>query len=144
MANKKRQGNNPKRRIASLGEVAPEVLDRLTKVRYVGSAHHKSKPADYHFVPPTNPRPDKSLCDGIRTIKKSEAVELLQGGISRDMVSKYLIEGLPKYIWAVDSEEEAYEAVISKGTTEYHGYRLEPDDLMRSLIIEEWNSRNQT
>ena len=144
MTNRKRQGNNPKRRIASLGELTLEVLNCLSKARYVGSAHHKSKFADYHFSPPTNPRPDKSLCDGIRTIKKSEAVELFQNGISREMVSKHLIDGLPKYIWAVDSDEEAYESVISKGTTEYHGYQLEPDDTMRSLIIEEWNSRKET
>lgn len=60
------------------------------------------------------------------------------------MVSNHLIDGLPKYIWAVDSDEEAYESVISKGTTKYHGYRLEPDDPMRSLIIEKWNSRKET
>ena len=144
MTNRKRQGNNPKRRIASVGELSPEVLHQLSEARYVGSAHHKSKLADYHFSPPTNPRPDKSLCDGIRVIKKSEAAELFQNGISREMVSAYVIGCLPKYVWAVDSDEEAYESVISKGTTKYHGYRLEPDDPMRSLVIEEWNSRKET
>ena len=60
------------------------------------------------------------------------------------MVSRHLINGLPKYVWAIDSDEEAYESILSKGSTEYHGYRLEPDDVMRDLVIEKWNSRNPT
>ena len=59
------------------------------------------------------------------------------------MVSVHQINGLPKYVWAVDSDGEAYEAVLSKGTTDYHGYRLEDtrDKWMRAQVIKEWNSR---
>ena len=47
------------------------------------------------------------------------------------MVSEHLINGLPKYVWAVGQDGEAYESMLSKGTAEYHGYRLEQDDSMR-------------
>lgn len=144
MVNRKRQGNNPKRRLTREGEVPADIQALFSKARYVGSAHHKSKRSDYGFIPLTNPRPAKSICDGIRIIQKKEAEELFQGGISRGMVSQHSGDGLPKYVWAVDSDEEAYEAILSQGTTEYHGYRLEPDDSMSPLVIEEWKLRNRT
>ena len=142
MASLKRQGNDPKRRIAA--EVSPEILVSLSKARYVGSAIHKSKPANYGFNPPVSPRHHKSVCDDIRVIMKEEAIELFHGGIARGMVSTYLINGLPKYVWAVGSDGEAYEAKLSKGTINYYGYRLEDtrDKRMRMLVIEEWSSRN--
>ena len=144
MADRKRQGNNPKRRLVREGEAPAKIEALISRARYVGSAHHKSKHSDYGFIPPTNPRPDKSLCDGIRKINKKEATELFQNGISREMVSRHSIDGLPKYIWAVDAHEEVYEAILSKGTAEYHGYRLEPDDSMYPLVIKEWKLRNRT
>ena len=140
--NPKRQGNNPRRRIAPLGELTPEVETRLSNVRYVGSAHHKRKPADYGFIPPVNPRPDKSLYDYNRVIRMDEAVELFWSGISRGMVSSHLINGFPKYVWAADSGGEAYEA-LSKGSGEYHGYQLNASDPMRDWVLEEWKRREQ-
>ena len=93
--------------------MGPCGLDRLLRrARYVGSAHHKTRPADYCFDPPTAPRPHKSVCDEIRIIKRREASELLRSGIARGMVSRYWIEGLPKYIWAVDDAGEVYEAKL--------------------------------
>jgi hypothetical protein len=62
-------GSDPKRRIAP-----PERLDSggrqalAAKLTYVGSALHKTKPGDYGFQPPVNPRPWKSICDGLRVI----------------------------------------------------------------------------
>ncbi len=144
MVNGKRQGNNPKRRIALPEQIASEDQARLSTARYVGSAIHKSNPANYGFNPPVSPRHHKSLCDDIRVIRKEEAMELFQAGIARGMVSIHLINGLPKYVWAVDSHGEAYEAVLSKGTSDYHGYRLEDtrDKRMRAQVIEEWSLRN--
>ena len=138
MAHRKRQGNDPKRRIAV--EVDSDILAGLSEARYVGSPLHKRYPADYGFSPPVNPRPHKSVCDGIN---KRKALDLFHSGISLRMVSSCLIDGLPKYVWAVGEDGEAYESKLSDGTTEYHGYRLERDDSMRHFVIEEWNSRNQ-
>ena len=142
MVNRKRQGNNPKRRIAV--EVTPQTLASLSKVRYSGSALHKTKLADYDFNPPVNPRPKKSVCDDLRVIGKIEAVKLFRAGIARHMVSTYLINGLPKYVWAVDDFGEPYESKLSKATGEYYGYRLseDKDGEMRSQVIKTWESRN--
>ena len=70
---------------------------------------------------------------------------LFQAGIERGMVSAYQSNGLPKYVWAVDSYGQAYESKLSKGTSDYHGYRLSEfqDRYMRSQVINEWGSRSQ-
>ena len=34
------------------------------RLSYIGSALHKTKPGDYGFQPPVNPRATKSTCDG--------------------------------------------------------------------------------
>ena len=134
-----RHSNNPKRRIAPPGSCDLERLRR--KARYVGSAHHKTRPADYCFDPPTAPRPHKSVCDDIRIIKCREARRLLRSGIARGMVSRYRVDGLPKYIWAVDEAGEVYEAKLDANRA-YHGYRLRNNDqAMRRLVTKEWRRR---
>ena len=140
----KRQGNNPKRRLAPRDELDAEDLRRLAReTRYVGSALHKSKLGDYGFTPPTSPRPDKSLCDGKRIVKKREAMELFRQGLSRGMVSRYAENGFPKYVWAVDRDGEVYEAKVGGDGRSYHGYALSADGErdLRRWVIEEWQAR---
>ncbi len=142
----KRQGNNPKRRIVPKDEVDGSVLERLLdKARYTGSAHHKRSGADYGFHPPTNPRPNKSLCDGSgRIVLLAEAEALFRECIERGMISSTDGNGFPKYVWAMDSEGRVYESKLEKGSRNYHGYELgEDDDGMRQLVAEEWHSRCQ-
>lgn len=104
-----RQGNNPKRRLAPRDSLDSEYLARLAReARYVGSAHHKIKPADYGFTPPVSPRAHKSLCDGKRTVRRDEAETLFFQALSRGMVSRYVNNGFPKYVWAVDQDGEVY------------------------------------
>lgn len=143
MPSRKRQGNNPKRRIAPLGTLTCDTQLRLARAQYVGSAHHKSQPGDYGFSPPVNPRPTKSLCDDVRLIDKREAIELFRSGIRLGMVSSHLESGLPKYVWAVDRHGNAYEAKLGGGGSDYHGYRLRRDDRMQAFVLAEWRERNQ-
>ncbi|MBF0529339.1 MAG: hypothetical protein HQK55_08730, partial [Deltaproteobacteria bacterium] len=137
-----REGNNPKRRIA-----APDLFNQaerlalVKRLKYVGSGHHKRFPEDYglHSV---SPRPAKSLCDGKRTIRKDEAISIFQAGIERGMFSYFSgnsSEPMPKYIWAVDADGDAYEAKI--GSDGYHGYRLEDNDPMKQRVLQEWKRR---
>ena len=137
-------GNNPTRRIAKPGHFTQVELDNFAEnARYEGSALHKSKPADYGFHPQTNPRASKSLCDDIRVILLSEARQLLSSGFERGMVSTRISGDLPKYVWAVDCNGEAYEAKLGGDGRSYHGYRLNHDDKkMRQWVIEEWKRRN--
>ncbi len=135
----------PKRRIESIQCISKDDIAWLRKhVRYTGSAHHKKRPADFGFNPPTSPRPTKSLCDGSGSISKDRAQTLFRKAIDRAMISTYRIEDCPKYIWAVDEDGDnrVYEAKLSKNSKCYHGYELGNDEgAMRTLVIDAWNAR---
>ena len=139
----KRLGNNPKRRIVPIDEIEPDYLEQLKlRVRYVGSSHHKSVPADYGFHPPVSPRPNKSLCDGNRGVSLDEATALFLESVDRGMISTFRLDGCPKYVWAVDEGARVFEAKIERGHYRYHGYELTEDEsAMKQLVIEEWNLR---
>ena len=139
----KRQGNRPDRRILPAGAVQAAFLQKLAlRVQYEGSSHHKLRPGDYGLSPPSNPRPSKSLCDDVRPILLAEAIELLRAGIAKGMISKPDIDGMPKYIWAVDGHGEAYEAKRGGAKPiDYHGYRLSDADPQRKVVLGEWKSR---
>lgn len=135
-----RQGNNPKRRIIAANSIANGALEALaTSLVYVGSANHKRHPGDYGFHPPSNPRPWKSVCDARRQLLLAEAKELLAAGVLKGMISQPDSNGVPKYIWSVDSERVPYESKIGNGG--YHGYPLYPDDDMSAVVLREWVSR---
>ena len=143
MPRRKGQGNDKKRRIAALGAISCEIRANLDEAHYVGSAHHKTRPADYNFNPPVNPRPGKSLCDDLRAITRQEAINLFRSGVRLGMVSTHLERGLPKFVWAVDRDGEAYEAILGSDGPNYHGYRLNQKAPNRAYVIAEWNRRNQ-
>ena len=133
--------DDPKRRVAEVGTIPQEILANLAKARYTGSAHHKTRAADYGFIPPTSPRPDKSVCDELRVIRLAEATRLFRSGIAAGMVSSYLQGGLPKYVWAVDGDGEVYEAKLGGDGASYHGYRLLPKDNNHEYLMAEWRKR---
>lgn len=145
MARGKRQvQNRPNRRIAPVGTTITYDLAQLVRARYVGSPQHKRRPADYGFQPPVSPRPAKSLCEDAdsRSIPWREAIRLFKAGIRLRMVSKPLDNGLPKYVWSVDDNGEAYEAMLGSDGPNYHGYRLKHDAANRVAVIAEWNKRS--
>lgn len=137
-----RSGNNPKRRVVGNGILSAGQLDELLqRVRYVGSGHHKRRPADYGFER-TNPRPTKSLCDANRVIGLEEAQSLLAAGIRNGMISMPTEDGFPKYIWSLAPSGEVFEAKTHPNTEGlYHGYPLEAEDDMRSYVLKCWNER---
>lgn len=141
---KKRQSNDPRRRIAPLTNNSPAMLAGLIeRLGYVGSAIHKTKPADYGFHPPTNPGPNKSICDGVRIILRHEAQDLFQEGLRRGMISTHQdADGCPKFVWAVDDHGIVYEAKPGNGG--YHGYVLDQsaDPHMCTLVQNEWKARS--
>ena len=137
-----RQGSDPKRRIAPPDRLEPAARELLaTSLTYVGSALHKTKPGNYGFQPPVNPRPWKSVCDGLRVVLLAEAQGLFRHGILCGMFTEFPNGGVPKYVWSVDPDGEAYEAKISSGTHSYKGYRLEEEDAMRNAVLKEWAKR---
>jgi hypothetical protein len=79
------------------------------------------------------------MCDGVRIIPKNEATQIFLAGITLGLISVFKIDDRPKYVWGVDAAGDAYEAKIDSDG--YHGYRLEDDDNMRSLVLKEWKKR---
>jgi hypothetical protein len=138
-----RVGNRPDRRIVGLGDLKSELLAALAqRIEYVGSPHHKLYPGDYGFHPPSNPRATKSVCDDHRSVLLQESLTIFKCGIELGMVSRFGETDNPKYVWAVDTAGEAYEAKESKSRPNtYHGYRLGEDEPMRNLVLKEWNRR---
>lgn len=138
----KRQGNNPKRRIATVGSFDKQRLEALAcRVSYAGSGHHKRNPADYGLER-TNPRPTKSLCDLTKALSLEKARKLLQDGIKHGMVSDFADNSFPKFVWCVDGDQTVYEAktdIHSPGA--YHGYPLEAEDDFRTYVLAEWKKR---
>jgi hypothetical protein len=140
----KRPGNNPKRRIAAADLLSQAERAQLAEtVEYVGSGHHKRRPADYG-LDRTSPRPTKSLCDLIRIVTRDEAKAMLRTGILCGMFSDFFFEKHPKYVWCVDADGEVYEAKTdSRAPGPYHGYRLEEEDEMRDQVKGVWRERCQ-
>jgi len=141
---RKREGNRPDRRLAeegSLGEAGKREL--LKRIRYVGSGHHKLRPADYGLVPPNNPRANKSVCDDLGPMPLRKARALFRGGVERGMVSPFPLGGVPKYVWAIDAAGEVWEAKTHpEHEFAYHGYRLGDDERnWRRYLTKEWKKR---
>lgn len=141
MPSRKGEPNNPNRRVAAPGSVSSETLAKLGQARYTGVCYHKSRRSHgYDFAP--CPRPDKSVCDDLRPISLLEATKLFRSGIRLGMVSEYLEHGLPKLVWAVDHDGEAYQAMLGGDGLSYHGHRLNRKAPHRDYVIAEWRKRS--
>ncbi len=58
------------------------------------------------------------------------------------MISTYRVDGLPKYVWAVDAYGHVYEAKLSKNSQNYHGYELGCNEsAMKKIVAKEWPLR---
>ena len=139
----KRQNKLRDRRVVPAGSVTDADLQALAaRLRYEGIATYKLHPGDYGFIPPVNPRPTKSPCDELRPLLRAAAARLFRQGLLAGMVSPFVADGTPKYVWAVDEDGEVYEAKTKPPDTTYHGYRLGDDEReMRRYILGEWSKR---
>lgn len=142
MAPPRRNSPSPKRRIAAPDALSEDDREALvTKVSYLGSGNHKRYPADYGLGR-VDPRPEKTLCDLVRPIRKAEALALLQAGVCKGMVSWPFVDGFPKYVWSVSEQGEAFEAKTHPNTPgQYHGYPLGDDDDMQATVLQTWKTR---
>ena len=74
----------------------------------------------------------------------AEAKQLLGRAFELGMVSAVsAADALPKYAWAVDGDDEVYEAKLGGDGRRYHGYRLSRDDKARKWLLDEWKRRNR-
>jgi len=137
---KPRRGRyNPKRKLQD--SLPAQELDQLSsQVKYGGNPEHKRNPGDFGLTPPSDPRPNKTLCDDCGIFNRAIAERLLSEGAQKGIVSVQMKGQWPKNIWAVTSEGHPVEAQLEnevQGT--YHGYPMPEADPMRQEILERWS-----
>jgi len=141
---RRRNSFNPKRRFATqatLSMLGP--LDQLAeRVSYGGNPEHKRNPGDFGLIPPSQPRPGKTLCDAARIFRRVEALALLQEGVRRGLVSN-LCEGTwPQNVWAVTDSGIPLEAQLENPLIgSYHGYPMPAHDAFGDKVLERWEAR---
>ena len=142
---RKRQGSDQKRFIASPDFRDQERLRQFAELaRYCGRPYHLRKPQAKDFSATAHGF-NKSPCDGNISLRRPEANQLLREGIRRSMISEWRQEYppnyvLPKYVWAV-KDIHVFEAKLSKGTPNYHGYELLENDSYRDYVMDVWKKR---
>ena len=137
----RKRKHNPKREISPMP--TRESLTALAKrIRYVGSPFHKRNPGDFGLVPPSQPRPDKTLCDGVQIFERQIAQDLLEEGVKAGLISVQQRGDFPQNIWTVSPSGIGLEAQLDnadRGT--YHGYPMGDGDPFTKRVQERWDQR---
>ena len=116
----------------------------ISKVKYGGNPEHKKNPGDFNLTPPSAPRPAKSLCDTVQIFSRKVAVNCLQNGLKRGMISDRMKGKWPQNIWAVTEVGEPLEAQLENSETGvYHGYPMPESDPFAHEVIKEWKARHE-
>lgn len=135
---RRRASFNPKRRIAE--NLSPgKLADLASRVKYAGNPMHKRNPGDFNLTPPSQPRPDKTLCDAVGIVSMRDALRLLRIGVNNGLISVQTRGDFPQNIWAVTDEGHPLEAQLenpAQGT--YHGYPIPSNDDFRERVLERW------
>ena len=131
---------NPKRQLAD--SPSANLLATLAgKVKYAGNPMHKRNPGDFNLTPPSQPRPDKTLCDETGITSALEARRLLREGVNRGLVSLQKHGTFPQNISAVTRDGYPVEAQLENRTLgTYHGYPMPSNDDFRRIVLERWNN----
>jgi hypothetical protein len=131
---------NPKRRFLAVDTDVLKRLDDLSKkVSYGGNPEHKKNPGDFGLTPPASPRQGKSLCDVADVFTRHEALNLLQEGMRRGLVSDREEQGWPKNVWSVTKSDIPLEAQLENPATGcYHGYPMPGSDPLAAEVLARW------
>jgi len=105
---------------------------------YEGSPYHKRNPGDFGLVPPSVPRPDKTLCDEAGVRSKQEALRLFALAVEQGLVSEATTHGdYPKELWVVDEHGRVFEGMYGGSRDgRYHGYPIRRSDPLHQRIRE--------
>ena len=139
----RRKSYNPKRafRPPPTSPAERVALTELAKrVTYGGNPEHKRNPGDFGLTPPSQPRKAKSLCDDAQVLRRADALNLLQQGLSSGLVSDRDVGGWPKNVWAVTVGGVPVEAQ-REGDGIYHGYPMPEGDPFRDEVLSRWRAR---
>lgn len=110
--------------------VPPEQLaDLAERVRYVGSAEHKSAPS---FAGEPKLRADASKCDPSLQ-NANEITEWLKEGIRQGNIGELFEGDYPRYVW-LKREDVLYEGrLVNREQGHYKGYPLSPSEHPKGL-----------
>ncbi len=141
--NRRRTGN-PKRQLRDVPPTPQrqkELEELSQRAMYAGNPVHKRNPGDFGLTPPSHPRQDKTLCDGVSVFERGVAQALLQKGICRGLTSVQERNGWPQNVWAVTDDGFPVEAILeNQETGAYHGYPLLAEDPLFEVLLARWNS----
>ena len=98
--------------------------------RYVGSVYHKDTPSLAGPMP--NPRSDASLCPRCLANQQRLVETWLRAGISNGHTGAWR-DGYPQYVWYRHGGTVYEGRQGSPGSGEYHGYPLQPEEVVRGL-----------
>ena len=123
------RSNAKARRVVPIPE-GVALADVARRCRYVGSVYHKGMPS---FAGTTRaPRPDASICPRELAHARAVVEGWLQAAIIAGQCGAWE-DGFPKYVW-YRQDDVVYEARQgSPGSGEYHGYPMEPWQLVQGL-----------
>ena len=100
---------------------------------------HKKNPSDFNLTPPSQPQPDKTLCDAVGIVSMREALRLLRKGVTKGLISVQTRGDFPQNIWTVTKDGHPLEAQLenqAQGT--YHGYPIPSSDDFREQVLKRW------
>lgn len=133
---------NPKRTV-DLFVSREQLEDWASRVSYGGNPEHKRNPGDFGLTPPSDPRPDKALCDRVGVFRRAEALQLLQDGLRRGLVSAQRRGGWPQQAWSLTRGRVPVEFQLENADTgRYHGYPLPENDPFREEVLDSWGRRH--
>lgn len=138
----KRMSPNLKRSLRSEPTSAEEIraLDGLAaRVQYGGNPQHKRNAGDFGLTPPAQARQSKTLCDRAQVFRIADALNLLRKGVRKGLVSRSMVNGWPKNVWAVADNGEPVEAILeNQATGTYHGYAMGDADPLVDDVLKRW------
>ena len=130
MRKPRHQRSNAKHRKVQAAPPGIDVRRVARSSRYVGSPYHKGTRSFAGAVP--DPRPDASLCPRDLARRPGLIQAWLRAGIRNGHTGAWQ-KGYPKYVW-YRHNGTVYEARQgSPGSGEYHGYPLQPGEMVRGL-----------
>lgn len=131
---------NSKRKVKNLS--ADELQSYLNlDIRYGGNPEHKKNPGDFGLMPPSSPRPGKSLCDTVGIFSRKAALDHLRSGLRKGLISERSNGQWPQNIWSVTDQGKPLEAQLENPETgAYHGYPMPESDPLAAEIIRLWNA----
>ena len=101
------------------------------RARYVGSEYHKDLPSFAGQA--IRPLPDREVCPRDLAHRQADIQHWLEEAIQRRQFSPYWEGGFPRYVWHREGEVVYAARLINRGTGEYKGFPLLPNEKVKGL-----------